>query len=201
MGHERKGLLRTLWHEIKDLLKTLWLEIKEDCLFFGTCGFLVGLLQVLQFRMRAFGIAPKDPWPDSLRSDFMPLSAFLLMYFVLLGMGALPPIFKLFRPECSLLNRVLLHLERRLAQLLSVVISFSAGLAVFSLTYACCTITGTGLRLALLLLALNGVLLLGYFVAVHVARGNSPFDRWWGGMLVLALVSCGVWWIVTRGMS
>jgi hypothetical protein len=77
-------------NEIKAVARALWQEIKKDLPFFGICGFLVGWLMIVQFRLKETGMAPKkDSWADALFSDFVSFNAFGLVFVGLLGLGKL----------------------------------------------------------------------------------------------------------------
>lgn len=41
-------------------------EIRKDIYFFGTCGVVVGLLMLWQFKLKTLGVATGKAWPTEL---------------------------------------------------------------------------------------------------------------------------------------
>ena len=168
--------------EIKALARSLWQEIKKDFPFFGIYGFVVGWLMIIQFRLREIGAAPKDSWADSLFSDFFSFSAFGLVFVGLLGLGSLVTFLHAFKTNWPRLERLVIYIEARLAQMASSIISFTIGLSLLSSAHALFTMTAQGVALAFLIALFDGLVVAGFMSAALVARRLPPFDRWYVGL-------------------
>jgi hypothetical protein len=103
-------------NEIKAVALALWKEIKKDLPFFGICGFLVGWLMIVQFRLKEIGVAPKESWADALFSDFVSFNAFGLVFVGLLGLGSLVTCLHALGINWLKLESSVAHLESRLAR-------------------------------------------------------------------------------------
>lgn len=178
-------------NHIKAVGSALWQEVKKDLLFFGACGFFVGWLMVAQFRLKEIGAAPKDSWADTLFSDFISFNAFGLVFVGLLGLGALNTTLQALKVSWPRLEKSVIHLETRLAQLASSIISFTIGLSLFSSAHALFTITAQGVFLAFVIVLFDVLIVAGFMSAALVARRPPPFDRWYvgSGMLLASLAA------------
>lgn len=65
--------------EIETVALRLKQEPLQDLPFFGICGFAVGWLMRIQYRLTQNGMAPKDSLADALFSDFVSFNAFGLV--------------------------------------------------------------------------------------------------------------------------
>jgi hypothetical protein len=185
--------------EIRTLAQNLLREVFKDLPFFGSCGAAVGWLMVAQHQLKQGGVAPKESWADALFSDFVSFNAFGLVFVGLLALGALATCLAAFDVVWARLDRVVVHLQERLAQLSSSIISFTLGLSAFSLLHSVFTVTAGGAALAVLVVLFNCLLVVGFGCASLVARRNPPFDRWWVGVSMLALAVLAVAWFIFMG--
>jgi hypothetical protein len=151
----------------------------------------VGWLMVAQVRLKEFGSAPKESWAEALFSDFVSFNAFGLVFVGLLGLGSLVTCLRALEISWPRLEGAVVHLEVRLAQLASSIISFTIGLSLFAVLHAAVTITGQGALLAIVVALFDGLIIVGFVSAALVARRPPPFDRWYVGlgMLVAALAA------------
>ena len=176
--------------EIKSVVLSLGKEIKKDLPFFGICGFLVGWLMIVQFRLKETGVAPKDSWADALFSDFVSFNAFGLVFVGLLGIASFVTCINACGCRFPKLESMVAHLEVRLTQLASSIISFTIGLSCCSVAHAFFTVSAKGGLLALLIVLFDGLIVSGFVSASLTARRSPPFDKWFVtlGMLGIALV-------------
>lgn len=184
---------------IKAVVSALWQEIKKDLPFFGICGLTVGWLMVAQFRLKEIGAAPKESWADALFSDFVSFNAFGLVFVGLLGLGSLLTCLHALKINWPRLERSVAHLEARLAQLASSIISFTIGLSLFAGIHAAVTITAHGAALAFVIALFDILIVVGFMSAALVARRPPPFDRWYVGLGMLAASLVAITWFVLYG--
>jgi hypothetical protein len=184
---------------IKAVAIALWQEVKKDLPFFGICGFFVGWLMVVQFRLKEIGAAPNESWADVLFSDFISFNAFGLIFVGLLGLGSLITCLHALKISWPHLERSVAHLEVRLAQLASSIISFTIGLSLFSSAHALFTITAQGVVLAFVIALFDGLIVVGFMSAALVARRPPPFDRWYVGSGMFAASLAAITWFVFYG--
>jgi hypothetical protein len=187
--------------EIKAVAGSLLREVRKDLPFFGACGFAVGLLMLAQYRLSKNGITPKDSWPDALFSDFVSFNAFGLVFVGLLALGALVTCLAALNIGWHKLEQVVAHLEERLAQLASSIISFTLGLSTLALLHSGYTSTAGGAALAVMVVLFDCLLVVGFVSAALVARRKPPFDRWWFGVVFLTLAVAGTLWFIFRGVK
>ena len=166
-------------------------ELLQDLPFFGACGFAVGWLMLVQYQLTQNGIGPKDSLADALFSDFMSFNAFGLVFLGLLTLGSTVTCLAALNFRWPRLERVVDHLQVRLAQLASSIIAFTLGLSLTALCHSLFTITAGGIGLFLMIALFDAMLVVGFGSAMLVARRRPPFDRWWVGLtfLVLALAA------------
>jgi hypothetical protein len=177
--------------EIRTVVLRLKEELLKDLPFFGACGFAVGWLMLVQYRQKQSGIAPKDSWADALFSDFVSFNAFGLVFVGLLALGSAVTCLAALNVRWPRLERVVEHLQMRLAQLASSIIAFTLGLSLTALGHSLFTVTAGGIGLSLMIALFNSMLVVGFGSAMLVARRRPPFDRWWVGVMffVLALAA------------
>jgi hypothetical protein len=173
--------------EIKTVALGLKQELLKDLPFFGACGVAVGWLMLIQYRLTQNGMGPKDSLADALFSDFVSFNAFGLVFLGLLALGSAVTCLAALNVRWLGLERVVDHLQVRLAQLASSIISFTLGLSVTALGHSVLTVTADGIRLFLLIALFDAMLVVGFISAMVVARRKPPFDRWWVGVMFLVL--------------
>lgn len=198
---DRREVSSPMEAEIRAVAGSLLREVRKDLPFFGGCGFAVGLLMVAQYRLNENGIAPKDSWPDALFSDFVSFNAFGLVFVGLLALGALATCLAALNIGWHKLEQVVAHLEERLAQLASSIISFTLGLSTLALLHSGYTSTASGAVLAVMVVMFDCLLIVGFVSAALVARSRPPFDRWWFGVVFLTLSVAAAAWFIFRGVK
>jgi hypothetical protein len=112
--------------EIKTVALGLKQELLKDLPFFGACGFAVGWLMLVQYRLTQSGMGPKESLADALFSDFVAFNAFGPVL-GLLALGAAVTCLAALNVRRPRLEEVVDHLQVRLAQLASSIIAFTLG--------------------------------------------------------------------------
>ena len=147
---------------------------------------------IWQARLSDMGLGLGDSWPNILFSEFISLEVFGLIFLSLITLGSLNA--ALLKSGVAWLNATVLHVELRLAQYASTIISFTAGLALIAALHSAFTFTGQG-ALFLLGLVVFDVFLAGLFLVAGVfARRARPFHllRVSVPVMLLSLVMIGV---------
>lgn len=168
--------------EIRMVALRLKEELLKDLPFFGACGFAAGWLMLVQYRLTQSGVGPKDSLADALFSDFVSFNAFGLVFLGLLALGSTVTCLAAMNVRWPRLERVVDHLQVRLAQLASSIIAFTLGLSLTALCHSLLTITAGGIGLFLMIALFDAMLVVGFGSAMLVARRRPPFDRWWVGV-------------------
>lgn len=174
-------------------------EIKKDLAFFGTCGAFVGYFLVLHSRLKEQGIAQGDSWAEALFSDFISFNAFGLVFVGLIALGSISTIANSLGASWPRLEAAVNHLEVRLTQISSSIISFTLGLSVLAFLHSFMTITTGGTKLAILIVLFNALLFFGFFSAILVARRVKPFGTWWAATFILVMVLGALAWFIVMG--
>jgi len=187
--------------EITAVARRLLAELRNDLPFFALCGMFVGLLMVWQDRLKELGIASGESWPNKLFSDFMSFNAFSLVFFGLIALASATTTLKATGRHWPRLERAVNHVESRLAQLASSIISFTLGVSALALLQSLLTVTAGGAVLFLAVVLFNLLVFGSFVVAVLVARRIEPFDRWWVALLTLCLASLVVAFFIVRGVT
>ena len=188
--------------EFKDILKSLWGEIKRDSPFFGVCGFFVGSLLIVGEWLQHKGVSPaKESWGTSLFSDFISFNAFGLVFIGLIAISAISTVACSFGRQWQKLIDAVKHVEARLAQISSSIISFTLGTSIFALLYSAITGTLGGLRLFLLILCFNLLLVGGFASAAAIARRIAPFDSWKVALFCLFCAFIAVGLLLVKGSA
>jgi len=174
-------------------------EVRKDLWFFASCGVFVSLLMILRFDLKQMGVAASRSWPGALFSDFVPFNVFYLVFIGLLAVGSIATILNTRGLRWRRLDAAILHLESRLTQIVSAIISFAAGMSVSVLFYSLLTMTWNGAILAAIIVALNIIMFMGFLWASLVARRIEPFDRLLISLLALLLAFALVVLLIVRG--
>jgi hypothetical protein len=198
-GLLQMSTLRPLKQEIKAVTARLLAELRKDFPFFAICGFVVGILMIWQYRLKGIGVARGESWPKQLFADFVSFNAFSLVFLGLIALGAVATTVKATGRHWARLERTVEHLEFRLAQLASSIISFTAGLSILASTQ-CFSPKNEGYGVLIIALVLFNLLVFAGFVcAALIARRTAPFDRWSVSLLMFCLASVFVAVLVCTG--
>ena len=174
--------------EISGILKRLTDEIQKDWKFFSGCGAIVGYFFLVDDRLREQGIATgSESWANALFSDFMSFNAFGFVFMGLIALGTIATVASSLGHKWLRLEATVLHLEERLAQIASSIITFAIGLSVLALLHSVFTLTSGGAKLASLVVIFNAMLIGGFVTGSAITRRIKPFDTWW----VAILFFCG----------
>ncbi len=187
--------------EIKAVVARLLSEMRKDLPFFASCGVVVGLLMIWQYRLTELGVARGESWPKELFSDFVSFNAFSFVFLGLIAVGAAATAVKATGRHWPRLENTVNHLESRLAQLASSIISFTLGLSSLALLHSLLTVTAGGAVLFVVVVLFDLLVFAGFGVAVLVARRTEPFDRWWASALMLCLACAAVAIFIARGVQ
>jgi len=185
--------------DYKYVIDRLSSEIRKDLWFFGLCGAFVGYFLVLNSRLKEEGIAHGEAWANELFSDFVSFNAFSLVFVGLITVASIATIATSRGKQWPKLEAAVHHLETRLAQIASSIISFTLGLSVLALLHSLMTVTAAGMKLALLIIIFNGILFSGFSTAVLIARRTKPFDTWWAASIALFVSLAALSWLIVMG--
>ena len=174
-------------------------EIKKDILFFGLCGSVVAIFLVWQIRLKELGIADNPKWALDLFTDFMSFNAFGLIFFGYLLLGCIATVFADLVHPMQVLERAVSHMESRLAQIASAIVSFMAGLLALVLFYSFLNLDSGGVKLAFLTILFSFFIFGGFVVALLIGRRTKPFDKWWVALLSFLVLSGALGWLLVQG--
>lgn len=190
---------RNLASKCKYVWDRLWTEIKKDWLFFGGCGFFVGLCFIWRGGLKAIGIAQGNNWAADLFSDFMSITAFSLVLLGLIVLESINALFKKPDQQRPRLEASIAHVESRLVQITSSVFSFTLGLCALTLLHSMLCMTTHGVKLAIkLFLNFGGILPFQYAAALVFLR-SGLLDTRWGASITLLLAIVATGWILVKG--
>jgi hypothetical protein len=197
-GHQALGPIIA---EIRTVAQILKDELLKDLPFFGTCGFAVGWLMLVQYRLTQNGMGPKASLADALFSDFVSFNAFGLVFLGLLALGSAVTCLAALNLRWPSLERVVDHLQVRLAQLASSISAFTLGLSLTAVCHSLLTITAGGFALFVMIALFDALLGVGFGSAMLVARRRPPFDRCWVGVTFLVLALAATLWLIFWGVK
>ena len=184
--------------DLKAALHRFLDELKNDIWFFGGCGFFVGLFMVWQSRLKELGLAKDPKWASDLFSDFMSLNAFGLVFYGYLLLACLSTAFTDLGRPMPYLDRMVAHMEMRLAQVASSLVAFSIGLLALVALYSILNLDSGGARLVALA-SLFSVFIAGTFaIALAVGRRTEPFNRWWVALMSMLALAGALWWLLVQ---
>lgn len=185
--------------DYKYVTDRLTTEIRKDIWFFGLCGAFVGYFLVLHSRLKEEGVAHGESWANELFSDFVSFNAFGLVFLGLIIVASAATVAHSRGKQLPKLEATVRHLETRLTQIASSIISFTLGLSALALFHSLMTVTAAGVKLALLIILFNGLLFSGFSTAVLIARRTKPFDTWWASSIAFALAVGALSWLIVMG--
>jgi hypothetical protein len=131
---------------------------------------------VLHSRLKEEGVAHGESWANELISDFVSFNAFSLVFFGLIIVASTATIAQSRGRQWPKLEAAVHHLETRLTQFASSIISFTLGLSALALFHSLMTVTAAGVMLAFFIVLLNMLLFSGFSTAVLIANRTKPFD-------------------------
>jgi hypothetical protein len=187
--------------EIRVIASRLLAEIRKDIFFFGPCGALVGLLMLWQFKLTTLGVASGKAWPTELFSDFVSFNAFTLVFIGLIAVSSVSTLARAFGQPLPRLEAAVTHLEERLSQIASSIISFTLGLSTLALLHALLTLEKGGFALAFLVVLFNWLIFCGFVTAAAIARRIEPFNKWGPSLLALVGALFFVGWFLVKGVT
>ncbi|HEY0588660.1 MAG TPA: hypothetical protein VGD52_21180 [Pseudoduganella sp.] len=187
--------------ELEVIVKRLLVEIRKDISFFGACGALVGLLMLWQFKLGSLGVAKGKAWPMELFSDFVSFNAFTLVFIGLIVISTASTLLREFGIPLHRLESSVAHLEERLSQLASSIISFTLGLSALALLHALLTLEQGGFWLAVLVVIFDCVIFGGFVAAAAFARRIAPFDKWEASSIAFVGALSFIGWLLVNGAN
>lgn len=185
--------------DLKLALNRFIAELKKDIWFFGACGIVVGLFMVWQARLKELGVLQNPKWATDLFSDFMSFNAFSLIFFGYLLLGCVATIFSDLGRQKPCLEAAVSHMEVRLAQIASAIVSFLTGLLALVTLYSILNLDSGGVTLLALALVFSFLIVAGFTVAFLVGRRTKPFDKWWVALLCSISISVTLGWLLLQG--
>ncbi len=185
--------------DLKLALDRFTAELKKDIWFFGACGVVVGLFMVWQARLKELGLVENPKWASDLFTDFMSFNAFGLIFFGYLLLGCVATVFAGLGHPKPRLEAAVTHMEARLAQIASAIVSFLAGLLALVTVYSVLNLDSGGLKLFLLAFLFALLIVGGFVIALLVGRRTKPFDKWWVALLSSLAVAGTLGWLLIQG--
>jgi len=184
---------------LKLALDRFTVEFKKDILFFGACGVVVGLFMVWQARLKELGLVKDPKWATDLFTDFMSFNAFGLIFFGYLLLGCFASVFAGLGHPKPRLEAAVNHMETRLAQIASTIVSFLAGLLALVSLYSVLNLDSGGLKLLGLAVFFAFLIVGSFAMAMMVGRRTKPFDKWWVALLSSLTVAGTLAWLLIQG--
>ena len=179
--------------------KALLSEMRKDITFFGACGVLTGLLMVWQHRLQVIGVGKDTAFSMNLFSDFVSFSAFGLIFIGLVALGTIQTIILRFGWHWRWLASTVAHLEGRLTQFASTIVSFMLGLLAIALLYSFLNLETDGARLAVIAIPFCFVICAGHVAAIAIVRREPPFEKWWAALFFFASALVLLTILILRG--
>jgi hypothetical protein len=185
--------------DVKAACQTLGQELKKDWWFFGGCGACVGLFIQWEPRLQALGVAEDPEWALTLFTDFVSINAFAFVFFAYLLLASIASLLAaLHRPQRKL-EFTVTHIEARLTQITSSILSFVAGLGLFALFASFFGLHSEGLILFGVLAALAAFLCFSAVLGIVVGRRTPPFHLWPCSLLLLVLSCIALVYLLANG--
>lgn len=173
-------------------------ELLADIGFFAFCGAGVGVLTVWQHRFKELGWAKSPHWASDLFKDFVSVNVFTFIFFAYLLLACGAAILASAGSPNRRLEQFVIHIETRFVQIVSAIVSFIAGLAIFVLVYSIVRIDPGGFRLvfmsAILVLLVFGTGVMG----ILVGRRSAPFNHWAGALVMMVLLVGSFGWLLLQ---
>ena len=184
--------------ELKSAIQRFVVELKQDIIFFGASGFAVALFMIWQARLKELGVSENPTWANELFSEFMSLNAFGLVFFGYLIIASISSIFADFGKSNERLDRIVFHMESRLAQIASSIVAFMAGFLLLVLVYSLLVLDSGGIKLTVLTAALSLFMISTFVAAILVGRRSRPFDKWWVATTVVLVLAAVLGWLLIQ---
>lgn len=185
--------------DLKLALDRFTAELKKDIWFFGACGVVVGLFMVWQDRLKELGIVQNPKWANDLFSDFMSLNAFGLIFFGYLLLGCVATVFADLGHPKPRLEAAVIHMEARLAQIASAIVSFLVGLLALVTLYSVLNLDSGGIKLFGLAIVFAFLIVGGFAIALLVGRRTKPFNTWWMALFSSFAIAAILGWLLLQG--
>lgn len=181
------GKSKSFWDdEMKKAAKHIFLEIKKDILFFGICGFLVGLLLFWQIGLSENSKSSNESWGVQLFNDFLSFNAFGFLFFGFTIFSAICNLFKKANWNWNWMQIALKHTEKRFMEISSSLISFMIGLISFFIVAMIVNKDPSGFELIIYIFSFVLFVLLSFIMAFMFSNEIKPFDKWWS--IVISLI-------------
>ena len=174
-------------------------EIKRDLLFFGSCGFAVGLFTVWQARLSELGVGKNAKWASELFADFISFNAFGLVFLGYLFFACLSTVLADIGRPSATLDAAVSHSETRLMHMASSITAFMLGVLALVILYSALRLDLGGLKLIALSALFCILVVAAFFTALAVGRRSPPFNRWWAAVLCAGLAIAILGWLLIQG--
>lgn len=185
--------------DLKTAVDRFTVELRKDIWFFGGCGVVVALFMVWQARLKELGIANDSKWATDLFSDFVSFNAFGLIFFGYLFLGCIANVFFDFGRPLAKLEAAVNHMESRLTQIASSIVSFMAGLLLLVVIYSILNLDSGGFLLIAMSGLFSGFVFVTFVIALAVGRRTKPFEKWWVSALMFLCTTGTLGWLLIHG--
>ncbi len=176
-------------------------EFKKDIHFFGLCGLVLALLMLWPGTVFNQGSDANQNWFSSLFAEFVSFEIFAFIFLMYLYPACIATIFSDLGLQPTRLNKVLLHLEMRMTQIASGLVSFLVGFVLVVAVYAVPFFDETVLEFIAAAVSISlfsfGCLLVAFMVGMRA----KPFDRWWAALLLMIAVSLIIYCVLLTDCS
>lgn len=185
--------------DLKLVLDKFLAELKKDIYFFGGCGFTVALFMIWQARLQELGVTKSPHWANELFSDFLSFNAFGLIFFGYLLLACIVNTSIGLGYSLPKLASAVSHMESRLTQIASSIISFMIGLLTLVVIYSILNLDGGGLKLIFLAFVFSFFVMGSLTAALLIGHRTEPYNIWWVSVIVFVVLACVLAWLLIQG--
>lgn len=159
------------------IINELYLELKKDILFFGANGFLVGVLMILNYRLKNIGIEPQESIAAGLFNDFISFNIFGFMFLSMIGLGSLLNCIKSLGVQTKTVEGVVQHVSTRFLQLTSSMLAFLLGVSALIFIHYLSTFKIESIIILLIIVIFSMLLATFFVLAIYICKCFVPFNR------------------------
>lgn len=166
---------------------------KKERIVFGFVGMYLACLFMIQDHFWIETPSDTESWPMAVFLDFIPWHAYAFVFAIFLMAGSIAQVSGHFNWSCcDKLKAIAKHVEYRLIQIASLVISFISGFAVtgscyiFIVTTLIQSLCFAGVMLWLIVMVL-------LILAIPIISFNlkiKPWNKWWGQSIIFLAAFC-----------
>lgn len=172
---------------LKEVLENFISEIRKDLIFFGSCGCIVALFMIWRWELKQYGIEPGGNFEEILLADFVSFNAFVFVFLGYLILSCATNILNDLNFPLEILKKVVTHIESRLCQISSTIISFLIGVYASIAVYTIISKPVGGFRLVIYLTLSIFVIFLATIYGLMIGRRMKLIDTLGWSLLILAI--------------